>query len=200
MTAKDATYFENRATLREWIAQNHTTSTGIWLGFYKKHTGKQGLSQEAAVEEALCFGWIDSQVNRIDDERYIQRFTPRNIKSVWSKINRERAERLIAEGKMTGAGLAKIEAAKENGRWDDAYASRETMVMPDDLKAALGKNDKARRNFNNFAPSYQNSYIFWVSRTNKQETRASRIEQVVKLAENNQKPFTPNRDWDKPDT
>lgn len=124
MTEKDAIYFENRETFREWLAQNHAVSPGIWVGFYKKHTGKQGLSQQDAVEEALCFGWIDSQVNRVDDERYIQRFTPRNIKSVWSKINRDRAERLIAEGRMTEAGLVKIEAAKENGNWDAAYTSR----------------------------------------------------------------------------
>lgn len=110
--------FTSRDQWRAWLEKNHRRLAGIWMIFFKKHTGKKSISYDDAVEEALCFGWVDSLVRRLDEERYIQKFTPRKEKSTWSKSNKDRMEKLIKQGCMTEAGLAKIRAAQENGSWD----------------------------------------------------------------------------------
>jgi uncharacterized protein YdeI (YjbR/CyaY-like superfamily) len=180
-------YFRNRSEWRKWLQRNHDKKDEIWLVYYKKHTGKPSVTHAEAVEEALCFGWIDSRVNRLDDERYRQKYTPRKPKSVWSKINKDAAERMIREGKMMSAGIEKINEAKKDGRWAKAYTSRKRMRMPRDLKAALQRNKKAQKNFSNFAKSYQNMYIGWVTSAKRKETREKRIREVVKRSAMNKK-------------
>ncbi len=187
MDASNPLMFETKDEWSAWLEENHQTAREVWLVYYKKHTGKSSVSHEEAVEEALRFGWIDSQVRRLDEERFIQRYTPRGDKSVWSKINRDTAERLIKEGKMTPAGMAKIEKAKETGQWQAAYTSLEKMTLPADLREALNANEEAWRNFQNFATSYQNMYIGWVTDAKREETRKQRIEKVVANALQNKK-------------
>jgi uncharacterized protein YdeI (YjbR/CyaY-like superfamily) len=128
-----------------------------------------------AVAEALCFGWIDGKLKSIDEDRFILRYSPRKAKSVWSKINKEKAEKLIASGRMTADGLAKIEEAKKNGYWDAAYTNRTKYEMPDDLKKALIEDIDAWNNFENFANSYRNMYIGWVIGAKTEATRQKRI-------------------------
>jgi uncharacterized protein YdeI (YjbR/CyaY-like superfamily) len=187
MEEREGKYFKTRSEWRRWLQRNHDKRDEVLLIYYKKHTGKPSVTHAEAVEEALCFGWIDSRVNRLDDERYMQRYTPRNPKSVWSKINKDAAERMIKAGKMTPAGLEKINEAKKDGRWAKAYTSRKRMRMPRDMKAALMRNKKAWTNFNNFAKSYQNMYIGWVDSAKRYETRKKRIKEVVKRSALNKK-------------
>jgi uncharacterized protein YdeI (YjbR/CyaY-like superfamily) len=142
---------------------------------------------EEAVEEALCFGWIDGKLKRIDDEKHALRFSPRRGNSVWSKINRERAERLIASGRMTRAGLAKIQEAKRSGRWDSAYTSKIGERMPLDLKKALMEDRRAWDDFQGFANTYRNMYIGWVNDAKTDGTRRKRIRKVVEQSLQNKK-------------
>jgi uncharacterized protein YdeI (YjbR/CyaY-like superfamily) len=187
MAGSEGRHCRNRSEWRKWLQRNHDKKDEIWLVYYKKHTGKPSVTHAEAVEEALCFGWIDSRVNRLDEERYRQKYTPRKSKSVWSKINKDAAERLIREGKMTPAGMEKINEAKKDGRWAKAYTSRKRMRMPSDLKKALTSNKKAWKNFSNFAKSYQNMYIGWVTSAKMRETREKRIREVVKRSAQNKK-------------
>jgi uncharacterized protein YdeI (YjbR/CyaY-like superfamily) len=188
MDLPDAKLFRTRRGWRSWLEKNHGKKREVWLVYFKKHTGKASITHGEAVEEALCFGWIDSTVRKIDDERYMQKFTPRNKNSVWSRINRDAAVRLIEEGKMTAPGLEMVDAAKRSGMWKAAYTSKRRMRMPPDLKKALMKNKKAWDNFSSFANSYQNMYLGWVSSAKRKETRERRIKEVVKRSKKNQKP------------
>ncbi|MCW4002590.1 MAG: hypothetical protein NWE95_01575 [Candidatus Bathyarchaeota archaeon] len=140
---ENAACFKDRAGWKTWLEQNHDKESNVWLVFYKKQSGKKGIRLEEAVEEAICFGWIDGKLKRVDDERFILRFSRRKANSAWSKINKERAERLIKSGRMTPAGLAKIEEAKKTGLWDSAYTNKTKEVLPLDLKEALMKDNKA---------------------------------------------------------
>ena len=188
MTEQTELYFKNRDEWRKWLEKNHTQSDGIWMVYYKKHTKKESVSYNDAVEEALCFGWIDSLIKSIDGERYKQKYTPRKKNSVWSDLNRKRVGKMIKEGKMTEAGLKLVDEAKKNGRWENAYAMKGKPEMPDDLLNALKKNKKAHENFMKFAPSHQNTYIYWLNSAKREETRKNRIEKIVNLVENNTKP------------
>jgi uncharacterized protein YdeI (YjbR/CyaY-like superfamily) len=187
MDLSNAKYFKSRHLWRKWLEKNHGKKKEVWLVYFKKHTGKPSVSHAEAVEEALCFGWIDSRVNRIDEERFVQKYTPRKPKSLWSLINKRAAERMIAEGKMTSAGMKEIEKAKKDGRWSRAYTSRKRMRMPQDLRKALMSNKMAWKNFSNFANSYQNMYIGWVMDAKRDETRLKRIKEVVKRSARNKK-------------
>jgi uncharacterized protein YdeI (YjbR/CyaY-like superfamily) len=175
-----ALYFKNRDEWREWLEKNHSKEDVVWLIHYKKDSGKTGVSHEDAVEEAICFGWIDGKLKRIDKEKFILRYSPRKADSVWSKINKEKAKKMIKLGRMTNVGLAKIEEAKKTGFWQKAYTNIKKERMPPDLKRALMKNKKAWNNFQNFANSYRNMYIGWVVGAKTDETRKKRIEKVVK--------------------
>lgn len=181
-------FFETREQWRKWLEFHHEKSDGIWLVYYKKNTKIPSISYAEAVEEALCFGWIDSKVQTIDELRYRQIFTPRKPGSVWSELNKQRVEMIIEAGQMTPAGLVKIEAAKKNGQWEKAYNRKEPVGLPDDLKTALLQNPQAYENFNRFSKSSQNTYIYWISAAKRAETRQNRISKVVDLSTKNIKP------------
>ncbi|MFC1912434.1 YdeI family protein [Chloroflexota bacterium] len=188
MDISAALYFQGSQEWHQWLQLNHDLENEAWLFIYKKHSSKAGVSYDEALEEALCFGWIDGKMQSIDEDKFVLRFSPRKYKSVWSKRNKERAELLIAQGKMTDAGLAKIEEAKKNGLWEDAYTNRKRDVIPNDLETALSENRIAWVNFHSFANSYRNMYIGWVAGAKTEETRKRRIDEVVKRSTLNKKP------------
>ena len=136
--------FKSAVDFEAWLEERHGTSKGIWLKFAKKGTGIESISRAEAVEVALCFGWIDGQTASLDDAYWLQRYTPRRPKSKWSQINREKAEALIAQGRMRPAGLKEVEAAKDDGRWDQAYVSPKNMTVPEDLQEKLDENPRVR--------------------------------------------------------
>ena len=173
-----------RAEWRAWLRANHAASGSIWLVYYKKASGKGDLDYAAIVEEALCFGWIDSVPRVLGEERAMLRISPRKAGSAWSRVNQARVERLIADGRMTPAGMAKVEAAKADGSWsalDDAEAG----VMPPDLGAALDANPAARANFDAFPPGSRKIILQWVTGAKRAETRAARVAESVRLAAEN---------------
>ena len=183
-------HFENRAEWRAWLEENHATADEIWLVHYKKHTGKPGLTLADAVEEALCFGWIDGVLKPIDDEKYALRYSPRRKGSVWSETNKRRVAKLIRQGYMTEAGLAKVREAKTNGEWRAAALREDAANIPDDLKQALKTNAQARRHFDRLAPSRKRQYIYWITSAKTDKTRQRRIQETVKLVAANKKPGT----------
>jgi uncharacterized protein YdeI (YjbR/CyaY-like superfamily) len=184
---------ENRLSLsdredwRDWLKENHDKESYVWLLLYKKKFRKKEMTLEDAVEEAMCFGWIDGKLRRVDSERFILRFSPRKTKSVWSRINKERAERLMKSGRMTDAGFVKILEAKTNGLWDNAYTNKTKEAIPEDLKEALMKDKKAWENFQRFANSYRNMYVGWVNNAKTEETRMKRIRKIVEQSLLNKK-------------
>ena len=184
----NALLLRNKTEWRKWLEKNHSTLDEIWLIHYKKSSNKKNLNHYEAVEEALCFGWIDSTLKRIDDEKYILRYTPRKNKSVWSKINKETAKRMISDGKMTTSGIEKINTAKKNGLWKTAYTNKIRDKLPSDLEKSLSSDRVAWENFQNFANSYSNMYIGWVNNAKTEKTRIKRINEVVKRSRKNQKP------------
>ncbi len=179
--------FLNRQEWRKWLEINHDKSNGIWMVYYKKHTKKESIGYSEAVEEALCFGWIDSVIKSIDHEKYKQKYTPRRKNSIWSQVNKDRVEKLIKESKMTLHGLLKVDDAKKNGEWDKAYSLKLKTEIPEDLKSELQKNEIAWQNFINFTESSQTLFKFWLSRAKRTETREKRIKEIVKLASQNRK-------------
>ncbi len=189
MKPVDAVHFEDGPAWRKWLRKNHAREREVWLLIHKKSAGGQGIPYERAVEEAVCFGWIDGKLRRIDDRRHMIRFTPRKPGSVWSKSNRERAERMIQKRLMTRAGLESVRVAKKNGRWAEAYAPSEVPDMPEDLSSALRADERAAKNFGSFANSYKTTYVYWVLGAKREETRAKRIQEVVRRAALNKKPY-----------
>lgn len=173
--------FASRAAWRRWLRSNHESASGVWLQFYKKNAARASVTYVEAVEEALCFGWIDSLVKSLDEQSYIQLFTPRKQKSAWSRSNKERVERLIAAGLMTPAGLEKIELARRNGSWE-SLDSVEALEIPDDLRRALARNRKARENFEKLSPSRKKQFLYRVSGARRPETRRKRIREVIVAA------------------
>ncbi|MCB1125633.1 MAG: YdeI/OmpD-associated family protein [Verrucomicrobiae bacterium] len=154
--------------------------SALWLVFLKKHTGKPSVRYEEAVQEAVCFGWIDGKIRRIDDERYAQRFTPRRKGSLWSALNRRRAERLMKEGLMMPAGLAEVELAKANGRWKDAAQGRPKEVeTPAELSQALESRPELRTAFDRLSPRCRAEYAMWIGSAKKPETRERRVAQAL---------------------
>ena len=136
----------SREEWRAWLEKNHSTKSEIWLLFYKQHTGKPCVSYDDALDEALCFGWVDSIVKRVDDERYLRKFTPRKNGSIWSEANKKRAERLIREGRMTQAGLARVKEVKESGKWSMRRVGEKELKVPAFFEQALATNEKALEN------------------------------------------------------
>jgi uncharacterized protein YdeI (YjbR/CyaY-like superfamily) len=177
-----ARLFRTREAWRSWLARNHARSEGLWVAYYKKASGKRSVTYEEALQEALCFGWIDSTVGRIDDERYKQKYTPRNARSVWSSSNKARVAKLIAEGRMAPPGLAKVEAAKRDGSWEslsDVERIGRAAELPSDLLEALSAEPRAKALFEARPPSERKLWVYWVLSAKRPETRARRIAQTV---------------------
>lgn len=170
----------SRKAWRTWLEKNHASSSGIWLVYAKKHTGIPSLSYNDAVEEALCFGWIDSLLHPIDDNLYKQIFTPRKEKSLWSALNRKRVERLAAGGLMTAAGIKLIDLAKKSGTWE-AHAPSETLTMPAELKKALNANASAKQNWPTYTESQRKMFLYMVNGAKRPETRATRVARVIEI-------------------
>jgi uncharacterized protein YdeI (YjbR/CyaY-like superfamily) len=175
---------KTRAEWRAWLEQNHTRTQGVWLISYKKGTGKPRFQYDEAVEEALCFGWIDSKPNKLDEERSLLWFAPRKRGTGWSKQNKERVERLIEQGLMMPAGLAKVEAAKEDGSWN-ALDAIEALEIPPDLEEALTAYSEAKQNFEAFPRSAKRGILEWIVSAKKPETRAKRVAETAQLAAQN---------------
>ena len=154
----NSTHPTSRAEWRTWLEDNHTRDGGVWLISYKKATGKPFVTYDEAVEEAICFGWVDSKINRLDAERAMRWFAPRRPGSSWSRSNKQRVEKMIAAGQMTAAGLAKIEVAKADGSWN-ALDAVENLEVPDDLAGALAAYEAARANFEAFPRSVKRSIL-----------------------------------------
>jgi len=184
MDVRESLTLNSPAEFRRWLKKNHRTKIEIWLIFYKKSSGKQTLTIAQAVEEALCFGWIDSKPNKLDAERSMLWFAPRKSGTGWSKINRDRVEKLIAAGLMAPAGLAKVEAARQDGSWY-ALEAVDALQIPPDLAAALAAFPEAARNFDAFPKSVKRGILEWISTAKRPETRARRIEETARLADQN---------------
>lgn len=178
---------KTRAQWRAWLTQNHDSSPGIWLVCYKKKTGKATIAYEDVVEEALCFGWIDSIVKKIDDKSFARKLTPRKANSRWSPSNKARVRRLIDRGLMTASGLARVAEAKASGRWDAPDRPKGIFEMPVELQRALEKNGPAKQFFDSLAPSYRKQFIGWVSVAKRPETRARRIKETLALLQQRKK-------------
>lgn len=176
-----------RQEWREWLSRHHDENAGIWLVFHKKDTGKPALAYGAAVEEALCFGWIDSTIKKINEEKYARKFTPRRPGSRWSVLNKKRIEKLTRQGLVTPAGLAAVVQAKESGTWDKPDRQDIPTAVPPELACALAANAKARGPFNNLAPSYRRQYIAWIAAAKRPETRDRRIKEAIALLERGEK-------------
>jgi uncharacterized protein YdeI (YjbR/CyaY-like superfamily) len=181
---KELLYFKNAQQWREWLHDNHHLSKGVYLIFYKVSSESESMRWEEAVQVAICYGWIDSTVKKLDDERRRQMFTPRKDKSVWSKLNKTYIEKLIADDLMHESGLKKIDIAKQNGSWTTLDAV-ENLEMPKDLVLAFAKNKKALDNYNSFSPSYRKSYLYWLNQAKREETRTIRMAEIIKLCEQN---------------
>lgn len=173
----------------DWLAAHYDIETGVWLQIKKARSNELGVGMEEAVTEALCFGWIDSKIHSLDAEKYILHMTHRKPGSMWSMINRKRAEALIAEGRMTEAGMVTIREAQANGRWEAAYTSKEKPVVPNDLATALVADQVANNNFENWSNSQKRQSVAWVEQSKQPKTRANRIDKVVSYAHENQKLF-----------
>jgi uncharacterized protein YdeI (YjbR/CyaY-like superfamily) len=180
-TEQPVLFFAAPADLEAWIDEHGEESDGIWLKFAKKDSGIESVVYAEAVEIALSHGWIDGQAKRLDEHHYLQRFTPRRPRSKWSKINREKAERLIAEGRMRAAGLREIQRAKEDGRWGDAYDSPSAATVPDDFQAALDAEPAAAEFFATLGSTKRYSFLYRITDAKRPETRAKRIAEYVEL-------------------
>src|SRR5918994_7389652 len=173
--------FASHDAWEAWLEGHHATSEGLWLKFAKKGSGIETVTYDQAVEIALCYGWIDGQVRRFDEDYYLQRFTPRRPRSRWSKINRQRATELIERGEMKPAGLREVERAKADGRWDAAYDAPSSATVPDDLRRELEKNEKAREFFATLNSANRYAILHRIQDAKKPETRARRIEKYVAM-------------------
>ena len=182
---------EDRRAWRAWLEANHATATGAWLVSWRKGHGPR-VAYEDAVEEALCFGWIDGQAGNIDERRSRQYYAPRKPQSGWAATNKARVERLVADGLMAPAGLAAVERAKANGSWtllDDV----EALVMPDDLARSLADHPPAAANFDAFPKSARKMILWWIAQARRPETRAKRVLKMATLAARNERAYPPQR-------
>jgi len=183
---KEHFYFKNASAWREWLHNNHDSSTGVYLIFYKVNSPFESMRWEEAVQVAICYGWIDSTVRNVDEHSRKQIFSPRKNKSVWSKLNKTYIEKLIADNLMHESGLAKIEIAKQNGSWISLDAV-EDLIIPEDLAMAFEQNQIAFENYQNFSPSYRKSYLYWLNQAKRPETRHNRITSIIDLCQQNKK-------------
>ncbi|EQA44136.1 bacteriocin-protection protein, YdeI/OmpD-associated family [Leptospira broomii serovar Hurstbridge str. 5399] len=179
--------FRSQKEWEKWLKGNHSAMAGVWLKFAKKKSGIETVTYEEAIEIALCYGWIDSHKKPFDTLHWIQKFSPRGARSIWSKINRDKAEKLIASGKMKSAGLKAIENARQNGSWEKAYDSPGRISVPEDLKLALEKNKKAKAFFETLDSTNRYAILFRIHNAKKEETRIKRLRRFVEMLERNEK-------------
>ena len=177
-------YAKDQITWRKWLDKNHAKESSVWLIIYKKQSGTPSVYYDEAVDEALCYGWIDSKPNKRDDESYYQFFAKRNPKSKWSVVNKGKVQRLIKQERMAQAGLDSIEIAKKNGTWT-ALDEVDNSIVPEDLHKALDKNKTALKNFESFPKSSKKIILEWIANAKKPETRLQRIQETVEKAELN---------------
>jgi len=180
-------YVKTRDEWRKWLSEHHQTERELWLVFFKKETGKPSIEYDASVEEALCFGWVDSIIKKIDAEKYARKFTPRKSGSLWSDSNKKRVKKMIAEGRMTEFGLARIEEANRSGLWDKSPRPDISFEIPEEFERALQQNKEAQEFFQQLAPSYQKQYIAWIVVAKRQETREKRIKESIALLKKGEK-------------
>lgn len=179
--------FKDGAEWEAWLEENHQTAKGVWMRFYKKASGIPTITWADAVPVALCYGWIDSQAKTYDDKSYLQKFTPRGPKSMWSKINTEHIERLIKLGKMKPAGLVAVEAAKADGRWARAYESPKNMTIPEAFIMLLEKNKKAKDFFESLNKTNKYAIAFQLHSAKKPETLERRMQKFLQMLEKGEK-------------
>lgn len=179
--------FEDQKDWAVWLDQNHAASSGLWLRLAKKDSGLKSVTYAEAIEVALCYGWIDGQAKSYDASSWLQKFTPRGAKSIWSKINREKAQKLIESGQMKPAGLKAIEAAKQDGRWEAAYDSPSSATVPSDFQAELDKNAQAKAFFATLNSTNRYAILHRIQTALKAETRAKRIRQFIEMLEKKEK-------------
>jgi uncharacterized protein YdeI (YjbR/CyaY-like superfamily) len=179
-------YFTDRSHWRQWLDENHDSAKEVWLVFYHKKSGKPSMAYNDAVEEALCFGWIDSIIKKLDEERYMQKFTPRRADSKWSESNLKRVERLISDGLMTEAGMALI-VSLDSLRKRISEPSRFATELPPELKRHLYKNRKAWASFQKLPPSHKKQYVGWVTSAKRNETKISRLKEAMHYLERQEK-------------
>ena len=173
--------FETPDEWEKWLEKNHTESSGIWLKIAKKESGHPSVNYAEALDVALCFGWIDGQKDKFDDEYWLQKFTPRRAKSGWSAVNREKIDKLTAAGKMRPAGLREVENAKKDGRWDTAYLSQSKIGIPEDFQTELDKNPVAKEFFGTLKSAQRYSFLYRITTAKKAETRQKRITDYITL-------------------
>jgi len=177
-------YVRNRLQWRNWLEQHHVSDTsGIWLVYYKQHSGKPSIGYEESVEEALCFGWVDSLIKRLDDDRYARKFTPRKPTSNWSESNRKRIARLEKRGMMTEAGLASVAAAKASGSWFGSNGSENSERIPEEFNKLLADNHAARVFFKKLTDAQRRNYLRWINQAQQESTRHRRMRESIILLE-----------------
>jgi len=179
--------FDDQAAWAEWLDEHHADSPGVWLRLAKKVAPYASVSYAEALDEALCYGWIDSQKKTFDQHSFLQKFGPRGARSIWSKVNREKVHALTEAGRMKPAGIQAVDSAKADGRWDAAYDPASTATVPDDLQAALDANPKAKEFFATLNGANRYAILFRVQTAKKPETRAKRIATLVEMLERNEK-------------
>jgi uncharacterized protein YdeI (YjbR/CyaY-like superfamily) len=179
--------FKNSKEWNKWLSKNHLNSNGIWIRFFKKDSGVSSVIHDEALDEALCYGWIDGQLKKYDDKSWLQKFTPRRAKSIWSKRNIDITEQLIKSGKMKPPGLKEIEAAKSDGRWEKAYDSLAKMQVPDDFLKKLSKDKKALKFFETLNKANKYALAWRLQTAKKPETRNSRMEKILEMLSKGEK-------------
>jgi uncharacterized protein YdeI (YjbR/CyaY-like superfamily) len=185
-------YFESRKSFRSWLEKNHDKSPGIWIIFYRKYVKIECIKYSEALEEALCFGWIDSIIKKIDNEQYARKFTPRTNTTKWSELNKKTVIALIEKGKMTEAGLKKIDIYLKTGRveWENQELKEKKTKefdIPDFIMEEFAKNEPALTNFNNLAQTYKRHYILWITTARRGETIHNRLKESIELLKENKK-------------
>ncbi|KEO82804.1 YdeI/OmpD-associated family protein [Tumebacillus flagellatus] len=179
--------FATQSDWELWLESHHEQPKGVWLKLAKKDSPLTTLSYSEALEEALCYGWIDGQKKAFDADAWLQKFTPRRPKSVWSKVNVEKVAQLLSSGLMKPSGIKEVNAAKEDGRWDAAYESQRNFTIPEDFQTELAKNDRARAFFESLNRQNQYSFCHRIQTAKKAETRQARIDKFIEMLNSNQK-------------
>ena len=189
MEITETTYVKNREEWREWLQKNYDTKSETWLLFYKKHTGKPSISYGHSVEEALCFGWIDSIIKKIDEDKYVRKFTPRKNTSNWSNLNKKRMLKMIKAGRMTEIGLSKIDPSElDEEKIMKEEKLKKELKIPEFIEKAFKENEKVWENFNKLAYSHKRNFVNWISSAKREATRNKRIKEALNMLEKNKKP------------